>query len=131
MQSSKVERRLVDPPHDKVRVHKSEEKGTDVNLACHMLMDAILPCHKAVIIISNDADFREPIYQLITRFDIFVTVLCPASDGRTPSCVLMADASKFLVIKDAWVQAAQLPKSLKDAHGIITRPSKWDPPDEL
>ena len=44
-----------------VRVMKTEEKGSDVNLATHLLMDAIDDLFDVADIISNDSDLKEPI----------------------------------------------------------------------
>ena len=44
-----------------VRVLKSEEKGSDVNLASHLLIDAYRSDSDVVVIISNDSDLIFPI----------------------------------------------------------------------
>ncbi|MSQ52041.1 MAG: NYN domain-containing protein [Betaproteobacteria bacterium] len=42
-----------------VRVLKTEEKGSDVNLAVHLLNDAWLNVYDCAVIISNDSDLAE------------------------------------------------------------------------
>ena len=44
-----------------VRVVKTEEKGSDVNLACHLVADAFEKKCDAAFVISNDSDLLEPI----------------------------------------------------------------------
>lgn len=46
----------TDPPHEKVQVIKTEEKGSDVNLATNLLNDAWLNKFDCGIIVSNDSD---------------------------------------------------------------------------
>ena len=42
-----------------VRVLKTEEKGSDVNLAVHLVNDAWLDAYDCAVIISNDSDLSE------------------------------------------------------------------------
>jgi len=42
-----------------VNVIKTEEKGSDVNLAVHLLNDAWLDLHDCAVIVSNDSDLSE------------------------------------------------------------------------
>ena len=44
-----------------VRVIKTEEKGSDVNLATHLLHDAHLGRFDVAVVVSNDSDLLEPI----------------------------------------------------------------------
>src|SRR5207248_1125272 len=43
------------------RVIKTEEKGSDVNLATHLLHDAHMGRFEVAVIVSNDSDLLEPI----------------------------------------------------------------------
>ena len=62
----------------KVKVMKFEEKGSDVNLACHMLRDAYQPNSiKTIVVISNDSDLEEPIKICAQELDKYVYVLNP------------------------------------------------------
>ena len=44
-----------------VQVMKSEEKGSDVNLATYLLVDAFDDDYEAAVVVSNDSDLAEPI----------------------------------------------------------------------
>jgi|PersoiStandDraft_1058852.scaffolds.fasta_scaffold141252_2 uncharacterized LabA/DUF88 family protein len=44
-----------------VRVLRSEEKGTDVNLAAHLVHDAHRNRFEAAAVISNDSDLKEAV----------------------------------------------------------------------
>ena len=40
---------------------KTEEKGSDVNLASHLLLDGFQQTRDTVVVFSNDSDLRVPI----------------------------------------------------------------------
>jgi uncharacterized LabA/DUF88 family protein len=44
-----------------VKIHKTEEKGSDVNLASHLLLDAFEDAFDVAVVLSNDSDLVEPI----------------------------------------------------------------------
>jgi hypothetical protein len=51
---------LAPPWPDVVRVIKVEEKGSDVNLASHLLLDALQGNFDVAAVLSNDSDLVEP-----------------------------------------------------------------------
>jgi hypothetical protein len=56
--------RLVSPLPDgttSVLVIKTEEKGSDVNIATHMVHDGHLERYQAAVVLSNDSDLVEPV----------------------------------------------------------------------
>ena len=60
---SVVRRHLADPlarPRT-VEILKTEEKGSDVNLASHLLLDAFQDAADIYVVISNDSDLTEPL----------------------------------------------------------------------
>jgi uncharacterized LabA/DUF88 family protein len=62
--SHPVRMRLANPPPGgpaTVEVIKTEEKGSDVNLATYLLLDAFKKDCQAAVVISNDSDLKEPI----------------------------------------------------------------------
>jgi uncharacterized LabA/DUF88 family protein len=59
-----ITRPLVDPPpygSRYVRVHSTEEKGSDVNLASHLIADGFRHRYEVAVVVSKDTDLREPI----------------------------------------------------------------------
>ena len=46
----------ANPPPKKIPIYKTEEKGSDVNLALHLLNDAWLNAFDCAVIVSNDSD---------------------------------------------------------------------------
>ncbi len=55
------------------QVIKTEEKGSDVNLATHLLTDAF----ECAVVITGDSDLRAPVQAVIKRFKKKVGVLNP------------------------------------------------------
>jgi hypothetical protein len=58
-------------------VIKTEEKGSDVNLATYLLADAYEDDGEASAVISNDADLAEPIRLVCHRLSRTVGVINP------------------------------------------------------
>ncbi len=110
-----------------VQVIKTEEKGSDVNLAVHMLNDAYQGVYKAAIVISNDSDLVEAINILIKDLKKVVIVLNPFVDplkGR-PSLELKRVATLVKPIREGVLKASQFPTTMKDKHGIFSKPTDW------
>jgi len=114
-----------------VTVVRSEEKGSDVNLASYLLVDAFDNDFEAAVVISNDSDLAEPIRLVRTRFHKRIIVLFPCSrPGRSPSVELrmasgIRGGKKPLIVDPALLAASQFPASLTDARGTITKPASW------
>jgi uncharacterized LabA/DUF88 family protein len=125
---SKVRMRLADPPPGgprQAQVLNSEEKGSDVNLATYLLLDAFDRDCEAAVIISNDSDLMEPIRLVRKRFALPVVVLHPCRPPRRASIDLKKVASKSLLIEDRHLAEAQFPPTLTDAIGTVHKPSIW------
>jgi len=72
--------RLVTPLSDgtdKVWVVKTEEKGSDVNLASYLLYDGFKGDYEAAVIVSNDSDLLGPIEMVKAEFGYHITILNP------------------------------------------------------
>jgi hypothetical protein len=104
------------------RVLTLEEKGSDVNLATYLLLDAFGNHYDVAIIVSNDSDLEEPIRRVRQRFGVGVEVLNPT---RVRSSILQRVATSYRSLTFADVQACQLPPNVWDSRGIVTRPPGW------
>ena len=116
--------RLVTPLPDGtqyVRVIKTEEKGSDVNLATYLLVDAFRGDFDAAVIVSDDSDLAEPIKIVRQDLRLHVTVLSP----RGKSWELRQVATRFRQIDPAVLQASQFPATLTDANGTFRKPARW------
>jgi uncharacterized LabA/DUF88 family protein len=51
-----------------VQVMKSEEKGSDVNIATYLLVDAFDDEYEAAVVVTNDSDLAEPIRLVRPKF---------------------------------------------------------------
>jgi uncharacterized LabA/DUF88 family protein len=106
-----------------VEVIKTEEKGSDVNLATYLLLDAFRNrCDKAVVV-TNDSDLQEPIRVAEVDLGVEVVIVNPHPPLRR-SLALQASAMRQL--RAATVAACQLPATVIDAQGRkIHKPPTW------
>ena len=115
-------------------VRKTEEKGSDVNLASYLLLDGFRKDYEVAVVITNDSDLAEPIRLIRQELKLRVLVLhpCKAPDpvrgiaGGRVSVELQRSSTKSLVIKEASLAASQFPAAITDSQGrIITKPIGW------
>lgn len=104
------------------RVRTMEEKGSDVNLATYLILDAVGHHYAAAVVISNDSDLEEPIRRVRQRFGVAVDILNPTS---ATSSILKRVASSFTRLTLPDVQVCQLQITIRDRQGTITRPRGW------
>ncbi|WP_428513833.1 NYN domain-containing protein [Roseovarius sp.] len=75
-------RPLVEDPETYVEIHDTEEKGSDVNLASHLLNDAFRNRFEAALIVSQDTDLCEPLRMV--KHDLKKTVGIAWLDSSNP-----------------------------------------------
>ena len=109
----------------RVQVIKSEEKGSDVNIAAFLLLDAFRQECDAAIIISNDSDLMTPIYIARKELGLRVGCLMPCRAPRRPSVELRKAASFHQIISDASLANSQFAPTLTDAKGSFSKPPAW------
>lgn len=118
----------IDPtkPPLKVQVSKSEEKGTDVNIATYLLVDCVDKLYEEAIVISNDADLILPIEMVTRKFGKKVHVVNPHR-SRTPNRKLISVATTYQSpITDSMLASCQFAPTLVNANGTqITKPASW------
>ncbi len=110
------------PSH--VLVRESEEKGSDVNLATRLLVDGFNGQYEQAVVVSNDADFAAAMRYV--RDDLGLRVALVNPDPRNPSPRQLADAATY--VRRLWkshLRKSQLPDTLKDNVGVITKPTGW------
>lgn len=123
--SHSVRMPLAKPPATGARtveVLKMEEKGSDVNLATHLLVDGFDNDYEAAVIISNDSDLLEPINVVRKRLRLTLGILNP---HRNRSRELSRAADFYRPIRAGALSASQFPPTLRDANGIIMKPQGW------
>lgn len=109
-------------PQQYARVIKTEEKGSDVNLATHLLNDAHMGRFEVAVVISNDSDLLEPIKIVRQQLGKKVGILNP---HRNPSRALLPHIDFIKPIRTGVLQASQFSASLSDQHGTFTKPLAW------
>lgn len=105
-----------------VKVMKTEEKGSDVNLATHLLHDAHGDEFTLAVIISNDSDLCEPMrivrHELNKRVGVF-------NPQHHPSVELLKHADFVKNIRKGVLRLCQFPNTLIDANGPFHKPTGW------
>ena len=105
-----------------VEVVKTEEKGSDVNLAVQLLHDAHLDRFDCAVIVSGDSDLLMPVKIVRDELKKAVGVLNPQ---RHPCRVLKANATFYKHLRPNFIAAAQFPDTLADSRGTFTKPAAW------
>jgi uncharacterized LabA/DUF88 family protein len=108
-----------------VLVKSTEEKGSDVNLASHLLRDAFTGALDAAIVVSADTDLIEPIRIVTRELGKRVDLVNPAINRPAPR-YLREVASSVHQVNLADLAQCQLPSAINTQKGrVITRPTSW------
>jgi hypothetical protein len=125
-------------------VLKMEEKGSDVNIATYMLVDAFRRDCDQLVVITNDSDLAEPVRIINQELKIPVGILNPHTDdtakrnsARLRKAVKASPSFKLRQVskfnrdltsegQTCHMARSQFPNTLIDADGrTITKPSAW------
>ena len=123
--TSTVTMRLEHPLPDgstTARVVKTEEKGTDVSIASHLLMDSFDHDCDVVVVLSNDSDLIPAIRFAKERFGLTIWILNP---HLKRSWALADIADFYRTIRRGPLIASQFPDRMQDAGGRFTKPPGW------
>ena len=104
------------------KVLKTEEKGSDVNLATLLLLDAFRSECEVAVVITNDSDLRLPIEVARRELGITVGVVNPHPPKRRSRAL---EADFFRQLREGTLRASQFPAQLRDEHGLIHKPARW------
>ncbi len=105
-----------------VEVLKTEEKGSDVNLATYLLLDGMDGEYEVAVIVSNDSDLKFPLEVVQSRFHCKVGILNP---HKNRSRALAQFTDFYKPIRKGPLAASQFPAVLHDANGPIRKPAAW------
>lgn len=111
----------VTPPQ-RVWVDKTEEKGSDVNLASHLLRDAFLKRFELAALITNDSDLAEPVRIVSQEIKLPVGILNP---HQFHSKELTQYATFVKRIRQGDLASSQFPAILIDRKGTFSKPRGW------
>lgn len=119
--SHKVSMKLADDSGF-VKVLKTEEKETDVNIASHLINDAHNDVFEKAVVISNDSDLVLPINIVVNQIELPVTVISPFNRN---SIELKKVATGVKKIRKGLLGVSQFPHEMKDSIGEFYIPKKW------
>lgn len=107
----------------KSHIYKFEEKGSDVNLAAHLVMDAMLDAADLYMVLTNDSDQYEPLRMLSQEHHKNVGLIMP---NRNQSSKLRSLSLPLtLSLREGVLASSQFPTEVIDKVGKITKPIAW------
>jgi uncharacterized LabA/DUF88 family protein len=106
-----------------VQVVKSEEKGSDVNIATYLVLDACRGDCEVAVLVTNDSDLREPLRVVRDELGIVTGVVNPQRSGKRNRAL---DATFFRSLRESTLRQCQFPVTITDANGHkIRKPADW------
>lgn len=105
-----------------VEVWRTSEKGSDVNLATRLLVDAHRKRFEVGVLISNDSDLALPTRVVRDELGLRVGVIDPSPRA---SKALLASSTFYKHIRKGALAASQFPSTLVDATGEFSKPDSW------
>jgi uncharacterized LabA/DUF88 family protein len=117
--SRQKEKWTVARPKQKVRVWITEEKGSDVNLAVHLVNDAWLDRFDVAVVVSNDSDLAEAL-TIVSDMGKAIGLLTAAN---RPVAELRSIADFHRRIKKHHLKNSQLPDPIPGTN--IQKPAAW------
>lgn len=119
-QAHPVRRPLADGTGS-VQVIDMKEKGSDVNLATELLVDAFTGACDVAAVVSNDSDLVAPI-RAVRTLGKAVGVINP----HQRQSVNLRNCASFVKTVRTWaLQQSQLPDVIADEAGTIHKPPVW------
>jgi hypothetical protein len=104
-----------------VQVTKTEEKGSDVNLAVHLVNDAWKNLYDCAVIVSNDSDLYEAIR--IVKEELNKKIGLIILPNGNPSIKLLSCTNFKKAIRNNLLQNSQLPDPIPNTN--IYKPISW------
>ena len=119
----KVRMPLADRTGDRrmVEVLRTEEKGSDVNLAVHLLNDCWLDRYECAIVVSNDSDLAEAMRLVKRHRGKRIGLVKPRPEQESDA--LCAHAHFVRPIRPDGLRKAQLPDRIPGTN--FRRPAGW------
>lgn len=114
----------VKPPQA-VQILKTEEKGSDVNLASFLLKDCFQNAFDDAVVISNDSDLTTPIGMVIKDFGKPVMVINPNKENYLSRDLLNTASRCYRTINMKHYINAQFSSTMTDGVGTFNKPPTW------
>ena len=100
-----------------------EEKQSDVNLAIHLLWDAVHDCCDTAVVITNDSDLFPAIEMVENSTNTNVMLVNPNTKKRRRARDLRA--SEYRQIRKGAIAESQFPPEMEDDDGIFRKSKGW------
>ena len=118
------------PPPDLVRIEKTEEKGSDVNLGAHLVRDALLDKFDTAYVLTDDTDLCEPVRIVTKEAKKHVCIIAPNRSREhqhpIPAPSLAKLASSIHYIDDAELARSQFPNEIiRVGKKPVIKPKSW------
>jgi len=125
--------RAVTPPPKTVEIYNTEEKGSDVNLAAHLLMDGFRDKYEVAIVLSGDSDLITPIQMIRDQLHKPIGVVNPQLTSglyrrrEMRGSAGLKNAASFYrgSLTDNKVKEALFSSTLHDTKGTFHKPPSW------
>lgn len=104
------------------KVIKTEEKGSDVNIATHLLVDGFRNDYELAVVVSNDSDLLMPIQVVTHKFRKPVGLLNPQ---KHTSVALLPHVQFVKKIRSTVLKNSLFPSVLDDQNGQFSKPVDW------
>jgi uncharacterized LabA/DUF88 family protein len=116
-----IDKRLFRKNLKFVKIIKWEEKGSDVNLAIHLLNDAWLDSYDCAVVLSNDSDLSESFKFVKHNHKKAIGLITPWR--YSPSKELLNYATFTKRVREGILSASQLPNPIPGT--TIHKPKSW------
>jgi len=116
-----IDKRLFGKKIKFVKVIKSEEKGSDVNLAVHLLNDAWQDLYDCAVVISNDSDLSEAFKLVEHQHKKMIGLLTPWRSN--PSNELLRYTKFNKTVRKSALSRSQLPDPIPGT--TLHKPPVW------
>ncbi len=113
---------LAPPASGFAKVLRTEEKGSDVNLATHLLIDGFRNDYELAVVVSNDSDLLLPIQYVTKELGKPVGMLNP---HKHPSVAMLPHVMFVKHIRKGVLAKSQFPETLTDSDGVFSKPASW------
>ena len=105
----------------RVKILSVEEKGSDVNLAVHLLNDAWLDLYDCAVLVSNDSDLAEALRLVRLHHGRKIGVITPHNNQQSRE--LLCHATFVKRIRKGLLRVSQLPVRIPGTS--LSKPSSW------
>lgn len=120
------DKRILTQAVPRVQVWKTEEKGSDVNLASHLIADAYEENFDVAAVLTNDMDLEHPLRFVREKLGRPVILFNAAGYRHERLAPADTPGSSYVRIKGKALSACQFPELMSDARGQFRRPQDWD-----